>query len=122
MQVLTALGLIIVGWFLIWLYATVDESGWIFHSRETAITARADWLIGENKTCTSYPLGADEAKLWKDKLNSVTHKINCDDGPEHEIAVTFLGRTERPDARAHDSGVQWRCVKRSESFTCYALN
>lgn len=36
--------------------------------------------------------------------------------------VKFWGRIVRRDGTAHENGVQWRCVKQSESFTCYALN
>ncbi len=98
-----------------------NEAGWVSHERTTVITARADWLIGESKTCESFRLTADAAKLFNADENSVIQRINCDGGAEHTISVTFWGRIVRPDRRAI-VGVNWRCVKKIDSFTCYALN
>jgi hypothetical protein len=98
-----------------------DEAGWISHSRDTTITAQSDWLVGESKVCVSFPLDEEFAKLVDAEKGSVVQNINCDRGPDHKISITFWGRIVRTDRRAA-SGVSWRCVKKSDSFTCYALN
>jgi len=88
-----------------------DDKGYIPHSKETSITAESTWLVGESKTCISSP---------SDKNGDVTRLIYCDKGEEHRIAITFWGKTEREDARAR-TAVEWKCVKKSDSFVCYAL-
>lgn len=92
-------------------WRSLDEKGYIPHSQETSITAESTWLVGENKTCISAPSG---------KNSDVTQLVECDKGQQHRIAVTFWGKTEREDARGRF--VMWKCVKKSDSFVCYALN
>jgi hypothetical protein len=89
----------------------LDENGYVPHSKETSISAESTWLVGENKTCISAPSGKD---------SDVTQLVECDKGEQHRIAVTFWGRTEREDAKTRF--VTWKCVKKVDSFVCYARN
>jgi hypothetical protein len=102
-------------------YSFVDGIGWISHTRETTITAEPNWLVGESKTCLSFPLDADEAKSWNSTKGDVTHRIGCDRGGEHLINVKFWGRLDRFEERSK-FGVSWKCTKNNDSFTCYALD
>lgn len=113
--------LIFVGFLVFGGYNWLDGQGYISHSRETTITAEASWLVGESKTCYSTPIEPQLATSIKVNAWDVTHSIYCDKGPEHQIKVNFWGKTERADQRAH-WGVSWKCVKGSDSFTCYALD
>ena len=110
----------------VFLIGNSDEYGWIPHSRQSTITARQDWIIGESKTCTSFALDPSVAKLSKGTPYDVTGVIQCDDGPTHEIKITFWGKTERPDKKSTDGILQWnctwKCTRKSDSFTCLALN
>jgi hypothetical protein len=102
-------------------WTVVDEAGWISHNRDTTITAQSDWLVGESKVCISFPLDAEFAAYVGAEKNDVTHRMNCDKGPDHEMPLTFWGRVKRPEHRAA-GGVNWRCVKKSDGFVCYDLN
>ena len=90
----------------------LDERGNIPHSRESIITAEPTWLVGESKTCTSVP----ELALAYD----VTVFLRCDQGVRHQIRIRFWGRTERTDPLMNT--VDWKCVKHTDSFVCYALD
>ena len=48
---------------------------------------------------------------------------------QHDLPVTFYGKTERsnPQDMVFSDGrwigdSQWRCVKHSDGFTCYAID
>lgn len=103
-------------------YNWMDEAGYISHTVETTITAEPGWLVGESKTCVTNPLSAEDARFYKTKRGDVTHTVSCDNGPYHQIKVTFWGRTERTDERAKDNGITWKCTKNSDSFTCRDLD
>ena len=51
----------------------------------------------------------------------VTKAVYCEGTEQHTVKITFHGRTERPDAKDR-YGVDWKCVRRSDSFECYALD
>ena len=107
---------ITLGFFVVGLtygaWMNLDEKGYIPHSRETSITAEPSWLVGENKACFAMPVGEN---------HDVTAAVICDKGPAHNIKIAFWGKVERDDPRA-ETGVGWKCVKKSDGFTCYALN
>jgi hypothetical protein len=99
-------------------YNFADEAGWISHTRDTFITAAPSWIIGESKACMSMPIDGQVSP--KEDAWDVTEGVRCGDGPEHQIKVTFHGRTKRPDAKGR--AVSWKCIRRSDSFECYALD
>jgi len=97
-----------------WAYTGIDSIGWMEHREDSVITAQANWFIGESKDCTSYPLDAKTAQaLNKPKGYSVS-QINCDGGPEHQVKISFFGRTEQPEY----DWITWRCTRNDGSFTC----
>lgn len=111
---------LIIGVVIYFGYGFLDSIGWISHREDTVITARSDWLVGENKACRSVTLNDDEAfRLGKEK-GYVMSYIYCDDGPEHKMRVTFYGLKLQGNRI-----VNWRCTREETSFlsdntfTCY---
>jgi hypothetical protein len=100
-------------------YSLLDAAGYISHTRETLISVDPSWLVGESRNCYSVPLRPESAS--RHKAWDVTHRVGCDSGLDHYIKVTFHGRTARPELRAK-FGVSWKCVRREDSFECYALD
>jgi hypothetical protein len=101
------------------LVSVLDAAGYISHTRETLINADPSWMVGESRMCYSVPLQPESAprhEAW-----DVTHRVGCGSGLDQYIKVTFHGRTARPELRAK-FGVSWRCVRREDSFECYALD
>jgi len=102
-------------------YEGLDSIGWISHREETTITARGDWLVDESKECWSSPVNNEEARLLKKGVGYAMYSISCDDGPEHEMKVTFYGRKVQSEYKV----VNWRCTRsevsffNDNSFTCY---
>ena len=99
-------------------YFGLDNYGWIPHNEDTKITAQANWFVGESKTCVSYPLDARTAQLMGKNVGYAMPQVSCDDGPEHQIRITFYGREEQPEYMA----VSWRCTREANKFTCYELS
>lgn len=95
-------------------YTGIDSSGWMPHSEDSVITAQANWFVGESKDCTSYPLDAKTAQAMKKPKGYAIAQINCDDGPQHSVKITFFGRTEQPEY----DWITWRCTRNESSFTC----
>jgi len=102
-------------------YEGLDGSGFVPHTRESSISAGPNWLVGESKTCMSTPVSAEDARWSKAKRGDVTILVSCDNGPYHNIKVTFWGKTKRMDRRAQN-GVSWKCTKNSDSFICLDLD
>lgn len=97
-----------------WAYAGIDSIGWMEHREDSVITAQANWFVGESKECTSSPLDDKTAESVKKPLGYAVSRISCDDGPEHNVTITFFGRTEQPEY----VWVSWRCTRNEDSFTC----
>jgi hypothetical protein len=96
------------------IYSWMDKSRQIAHQEETVITARSDWLVGESKDCWSATLNSDvSAHLGKESGYAMS-SISCDDGPEHEMKVTFYGQKVQIEYKV----VNWRCSRNEISFTC----
>jgi hypothetical protein len=97
-------GIVYAGW------NALDEKGIIPHWRETSITAQSSWLVGESKTCVAIPTPGTGA----------TALLTCDNGPVHRIRITFWGKTGR--SLKAIPVIDWKCLKQSDSFVCYALD
>ena len=95
-------------------YTGLDSAGWIPHSEDTVITAQANWFVGESKNCMSAPLNAQAARTLNKAAGYAISQVSCDDGPEHNVKITFYGRVEQPEYE----WVQWRCTRNEDSFTC----
>jgi hypothetical protein len=98
--------------FCAWLAA--DSFGWIPHRVDSAITAEENWFVGETKECISDSLDEQTAKAWNKPVGSVVEHVNCDDGPEHHVRITFWGQKEQKDI----AWARWSCRRESSSFTC----
>jgi hypothetical protein len=96
------------------IYTGIDSVGWMSHREDSVITAQANWFVGESKDCMSYPLDDKTAQAMGKTRGYAISKINCDGGPEHNVKVTFFGRTEQPEY----SWINWRCTRNEDSFTC----
>lgn len=96
------------------MYKGLDSYGWLSHTEDTAITAQSNWFVGESKACKSYPIYPSLAKESGKEVGYAMYRIYCDDGPEHQLRVTFYGRTTQPEYKE----VGWRCTRVRDSFTC----
>lgn len=92
----------------------IDSSGYISHKVESTITAQANWMVGETKDCTSYPLDARDAVLNEKPKGYAFLSLQCDDGPPHKITITFWGAENQPGKTA----AEWNCTRTSGSFVC----
>ena len=88
-------------------YGALDSAGSISHQQATMISVRSDWIAGESKECRTN--ASDDG--------NVLSGLSCDDGPEHEMSVTFYGRKVQPEYRV----VDWRCKREETSFTCFQM-
>ena len=105
---LALLGAMWAGW------DVIDSQGWIPHTVQTKISAKENWFVGETKECSSYALDRDSAKVINKPVGSVVEQIDCDDGPLHQVSITFWGRTEQD----HIAAATWNCKRQSSEFTC----
>lgn len=80
----------------------LDSAGLVSHSVDTSITAQANWLVGETKTCESVP----------DASGYAFSEITCDEGPKHNIKVKFYGMRDQPGK----IDLFWNCTKSGDSF------
>jgi hypothetical protein len=85
-----------------------DSIGWASHDVETTITAEANWLVGEIKTCNSY-IGQDGGAF---------DRIDCGKGSDRRMKITFYGRSKQPEYEI----VTWKCTRTPNSFTCLELS
>jgi hypothetical protein len=107
--------LCLVGYGIYGGYESLDSSGWIPHREDTVISARIDWLVGESKECWSTTLNSDGATQLAKEVGYAMSSVSCDNGPEHNMKVTFYGRKVQTEYKV----VEWRCVRNEGSFTCY---
>lgn len=89
-------------------------SAWIPHDEDSVITAQTNWFVGETKDCHSYPLSAQAAASMNKSVGDAVYRINCDEGPEHKVKITFYGRTEQPESTL----ATWKCTRKEDSFVC----
>ena len=98
-------------------YKQADSCGWLTHRRQAQVVAdSSNWLVGETKECTSFPLPAE-----KDSERPVGYAVDavyCDKGAsQHETEVRFFGRIIQPEYAV----VRWNCARDQEGFACYEL-
>ncbi len=96
------------------LYDWLDAEGNVPHQEESLITAQENWFVGENKDCSSVPLGAPSEGR---KNGYALSYIYCDDGPVHQVKIRFWGREEQPEYAL----VHWKCTREDSGFTCAEL-
>jgi hypothetical protein len=92
----------------------IMPDGYARHSVETSISAQQNWIVGETKACSSFPLRDMEAYRLGKEPGYIAASINCDDGPMHTVTVNLYGRLNQPEHRI----AYWNCTRESEGFTC----
>ncbi len=96
-------------------YNWLDGEGLTSHQEESTITAQGNWLVGESKYCSSFPLASPiEGK----KTGYALSYLGCDDGPAHRIKIRFWGREEQPEY----GSVNWKCTREDAGFVCEELS
>jgi hypothetical protein len=70
----------------------IMPDGYARHSVETSISAQQNWIVGETKACSSFPLRDMEAYRLGKEPGYIAASINCDDGPMHTVTVNLYGR------------------------------
>ena len=103
--------LVIIG--LLAAFSQMDTSGMIPHTQDSSITAQGNWFVGESKECYSYPLIASLAT--GQPYGYALNRVNCDDGPLHNVNIKFFGRVAQPEYAV----VYWRCTREEDEFACY---
>lgn len=91
-----------------------DSTGYVSHDVHSTITAQSDWMVGESKDCMSFPLDADTARAQGKQAGYAFSYVNCDNGPEHNITITFWGAEYQPGK----TEAEWNCKRTSDSFVC----
>lgn len=99
------------GWIL---FQLLDSTGWVSHTVQSTITAQSNWMVGESKDCFSYTLDAKSAYALGKEPGYALSKVECDNGPGHDISITFWGQENQPGKWA----ALWRCTRSVDSFTC----
>ena len=92
----------------------MDPGGWDSHTVESTITAQTGWMVGESKSCLSIPLDAQIARAVGKEPGYAFFYVNCDDGPERKIQVTFWGAENQQKSKV----AYWNCTRTTDSFTC----
>ena len=93
-------------------YDFLDSVGWISHREEALITVNADWLVGESKECWSITPNSRSAPLLNREIGYAMYAVNCGDGPQHSIKVTFYGK----EIQGANLLIKWRCEREQPSF------
>lgn len=96
----------------VWVYQKVDALGWIQHTGDSAITAQANWLVGESKDCYTYPIPVNPPK--GEDIGYALGQVNCDNGPLHDMKIRFYGRRAQPEYGV----VYWKCTREESGFEC----
>jgi hypothetical protein len=106
--------LCVIGYGIYGAYEGLDSIGWISHKAEASITAESSWMEGESKTCISTPFNSEAAKSFNKPVGYAMAFLNCDDGPSHNISITFWGR----EIQQGNKAVFWSCTRTQDSFNC----
>jgi len=99
-------------------YKLLDNAGRFPHTSSTNfVIGQTEWLLGEYRECWALA-----------KPDGAIAMLDCEhisDLPKPSSFHTFLtrywGRTRRPEYAVRQDW-QWRCQRRSDSITCWALN
>jgi hypothetical protein len=106
-----------------WGYTSLDETGYIEHTRAIDIYMTPNWLDGENRTCQGMAI---LDRNLHPSIFAVACPVGNTDGIAHNLPLRFYGKTTRTDLAIADvvtgNRFQWRCVRHDDTFTCYAIN
>jgi hypothetical protein len=92
----------------------LDSAGLIPHRVQSSITAQADWMVGEIKTCQTFPLGPMSAKQYGKNGGYAFQNVQCDSGPTHNMRIEFWGASNQ----SVNTVAEWNCTRTAESFVC----
>ena len=107
---------------LLWGQHACDRAGyWPRRQQARVYLGGAAWPKGQVRDCSALP--REDGTIFF--LGCVKGAEDFDDA--RAMTVIFWGRTERLDRfralhSASMEGWEWRCRKRGESLTCYAVN
>ena len=101
-----------------------ESAGYTPHTHTVDMYMKADWLVGENRTCIA------SQTVPQGKQDPVISSIDCPVGgyteEPHNMEIKFWGRISRPEIligrKAEETHFEWRCKREADGFTCYALN
>jgi hypothetical protein len=99
-------------------YKFLDSAGRVPHASDTLfVIGQTEWPPGEYRECFAFA-----------KPDGSVASLNCEqlwDFPkptsDHTFPTRYWGRIQRPEHAARQDW-SWRCQRRSESVTCWALN
>jgi hypothetical protein len=101
-----------------WITADIDRSldsaGLIPHRVQSSITAQADWMIGEIKSCQTFPLDPTSAKQYGNQVGYAFLNLQCDSGPTRNMRIEFWGASNQSGKTV----AEWNCTRTVESFVC----
>ena len=92
----------------------LDSAGLIPHRVQSSITAQADWMVGEIKTCQTFPLDPMSAKQYGRNEGYAFQNVQCDSGPTHNMRIEFWGASNQSGKTV----AKWNCTRTVESFVC----
>lgn len=103
-------------------YPFLDEKGWIPRTRVLDVYVQGAWPDGKARTCG----GVDAEVNDTVEIASLHCPAGTLGGSPHRSSVRFWGRIARHDIRSIDetsgASFQWRCTRKSDQYTCKAIN
>jgi hypothetical protein len=113
-------------------YAALEKAGWISHRKTTDILVDERWFLGEYRQCITTAnsdgtIGAldcsAETKLTETHFHTMEiHYWGRIKRPEFVPPLTRPKSTEDIFDRIARATWLWRCQRKSESITCWAVN
>lgn len=99
-------------------YKFLDNAGRVPHTSDTNfVIGQTEWLAGEYRECLAFA-----------KPDGSIASLDCEhlsDFPKpssfHTFPAKYWGRIQRPEHAVRQDWT-WRCQRRSDSVTCWALN
>ncbi len=102
-------------------WLALDKSGWRSHNKDTDILVDDRWVVGEYRNCNATVNG-----------DGTIAGLDCSSDPTqrsdrfHTMPTRFWGQVERTEFIPRASGDRpmwlWRCQRKTESVTCWAVN
>lgn len=109
---LIAFGLIVTAIVaVVWGWIAADQNGYIFHDRLTSVSSKANWEVGEYKSCSSSNIETAEF-------------LTCDDPSESNLPKVFMVRfwgIVYDPGKPNTSAFFWTCRRNAEgdpAITC----
>ena len=100
-------------------YGDLDGDGWMPHTRTVSVFMTPDWLQGESRECHSAQLPGENNIP---EVVSLYCPGDTSNTQGHDLPVRFWGKVSRPEAFNANRVNLWRCVRKSDEFTCYAVD